>query len=437
MTSSNQVLHPEDAHELETIGLLSASINGKRKISSSTTLTTWSSSSGGTSNSGYSDKYNFEVEIPESLKSKETYVFLGFTIEKAEMLWGRWLEVDEDAREPDGPVGFIDIATQHIRNQNNNVDDDGKNWNAVLSGWGIGDVLREAILDKEFDDLRYTASAAFWVVDTLEMRYQGLEAISEASRKRQQKLQELRRSGVRNVEGQFEPSTETLGMRSGGREETAEPLYHEAFPAHTPGTTRLYRGGDLESLKKVFNSSTGKPNLLAVQSMWPIDFRGLVAGPTLYFGLEEQVGRRYARYARNRSGVSIVAVIYMDVKNSLIDHWKPYVLRGGDEWKQIVYESRRRNRYPDHLSHLQNHPLFIGYICRTHSSSIEKLGSWTELTDHNIMKIDEEIFNNDSGTWETAEVKATQYVFNGQAIITALEQEVDVGYIKEKAKLQT
>ncbi len=31
--------------------------------------------------------------------------------------------MDEDAREPDGPVGFIDIATQHIRNQDDNVDD--------------------------------------------------------------------------------------------------------------------------------------------------------------------------------------------------------------------------------------------------------------------------------------------------------------------------
>lgn len=187
MTSSNNVLHPEDAHELETNGLLSA------PITSSTILTTSSSSSGETSNSGYNDDYRFEVEIPDSLKSKETYVFLGLTMEKAEMLWRRWLKVDEDAREPDGPVGFIDIATQHIRNQNNDVDDKGKDWDAVLSGWGIDDDLREVILDPEFDDLRYTASAAFWVVDTFEMRYRGLEAISESSRKRQRKMQELRK----------------------------------------------------------------------------------------------------------------------------------------------------------------------------------------------------------------------------------------------------
>lgn len=89
MTSSNNVLHPEDAYELETSGLLSASVNGKRKISSSTILTTSSSSSGATSNSGYSDSYSFEVEIPDSLKSKETYGFLGLTTEKAEMLWQR------------------------------------------------------------------------------------------------------------------------------------------------------------------------------------------------------------------------------------------------------------------------------------------------------------------------------------------------------------
>lgn len=48
------------------------------------------------------------------------------TIEMAEILWRRWLEVDEDAREPGGLVGYFDIATQHIRNQDNNVDDEGK-----------------------------------------------------------------------------------------------------------------------------------------------------------------------------------------------------------------------------------------------------------------------------------------------------------------------
>ena len=180
------------------------------------------------------------------------------------------------------------------------------------------------------------------------MRYRDLKATSESSRKRQRKMQELRKSRTRKVGGQFGPS----GIRGGGREETPEPLCHEAFPALTPGTTRVYRGGDMESLKEVFSPSTGKLNLLAIQSMWPTNFRGLAAGPTLYFGLEEQVGGRYARYAKNRSGVSAVAVIYMDVKNQFLAHWKPYILRGGDEWKQIVYESRRRKRYPDHLSHL-------------------------------------------------------------------------------------
>ena len=94
------------------------------------------------------------------------------------------------------------------------------------------------------------------------------ESSRKRQRKRQRKMQELRKSGVRKAGGKFEPSTETLGMRGGGREETPEPLYHEAFPAHTPGTTRVYRGGDMESLKKGFNPLTGKPNPLAVQSMW-------------------------------------------------------------------------------------------------------------------------------------------------------------------------
>ena len=199
MISSNSLLYPEDVRDLESKGLLSVSINGKRTISSSTILTTSSSSSEATKNSAhrsieislfysfllthliipllshplissstnilyhhaYSDSYSFEVEIPDSLKSKETYVFLGLTIEMAEILWRRWLEVYEDAREPDGPVGFLGIATQHIRNQDNNIDDERKDWDPILSGWGLDDDLREAIVDPEFNDLRYTASAAF------------------------------------------------------------------------------------------------------------------------------------------------------------------------------------------------------------------------------------------------------------------------------------
>lgn len=142
-------------------------------------------------------------------------------------------------------------------------------------------------------------------------------------------MQELGKSGTRDVGAQFEASTEisTSGLRGGGREESLGLSYHQDFPSHMSGTTRGYRGGDKESFKQLFDLMTGNPHRLATQSMWPTDFCGLIAGPMLYSALQGHVASRHARYTTNRSGLSVTAVVHMDVRNLFLDHRKPHILQ--------------------------------------------------------------------------------------------------------------
>ena len=69
------VLAPLDAANLEALGAVSPVRGGKRKVSSSTWSLESTSSTPITSSS--SDEYT--IEIPEVMRSKETFLFLGLT----------------------------------------------------------------------------------------------------------------------------------------------------------------------------------------------------------------------------------------------------------------------------------------------------------------------------------------------------------------------
>lgn len=77
----------------------------------------------------------------------------------ARVLWQRWSDVDEDAREPDGPVGFLKVTTSHISKQDSDTDNKANDWEATMLGRGIEDGLRHAVLGLDFLDLRRAASA--------------------------------------------------------------------------------------------------------------------------------------------------------------------------------------------------------------------------------------------------------------------------------------
>lgn len=118
------------------------------------------------------------IGIPEALYSKETYEFMGLTKKAASEVWERY-----NSRDPDMSDSFLQFAQYYV--QMNNEPDaytESDNWDVCMENMGVTKALREAILMPAYEDLRYTQSAKYWVIDTFEMRFGSLEILAEEMR---------------------------------------------------------------------------------------------------------------------------------------------------------------------------------------------------------------------------------------------------------------
>lgn len=129
--------------------------------------------------------------IPDTLISRETLVYVGFTEAKATELWSRWCnwpetgprrEVDPD----DGglQVSFLQFITGTLRCQTDVWEDDDSQWRACLDACGIDPTVQDAIMDPAFKYPRLSDTCIFWAIDTVEMRFAGLKDIQQISRER-------------------------------------------------------------------------------------------------------------------------------------------------------------------------------------------------------------------------------------------------------------
>lgn len=130
----------------------------------------------------------------------------------------------------------------------------------------------------------------------------------------------------------------TIGTFSAGGDPIPNVQTGIATPNFTPGTTKLWRGGYREFFKLARDQNTGANNLRTKNIyVRPTDFQG--RAPLLYFTLDRATGVRYAKWAALKSS-GLTALLYIKVPNSVIQSMDPYTLQD-DEWKQIVWHSRR------------------------------------------------------------------------------------------------
>ena len=115
------------------------------------------------------------IEIPATLKSEETYAFLGLDEATAETLWLLYSNKSEDL-----PGDFFEFVKWHIENPEYDDATSGRDdWDAVMRNIGISNRLRKAILLEDIADTRLTATCKFWLVDTMWMIWRVLEDLEE------------------------------------------------------------------------------------------------------------------------------------------------------------------------------------------------------------------------------------------------------------------
>ncbi|KAH8908072.1 hypothetical protein BR93DRAFT_592969 [Coniochaeta sp. PMI_546] len=130
--------------------------------------------------------------IPTLLVSHETLQYVGLNETTAAKLWADWnnwpstgprREVDED----DGGlvVTFLDYILGAFERHRDCTHQDDQECHECLSDLGLDAGTISAILDGKFRYLRMTQPCIYWAIDTIHMRYAGLQDIQRASRERE------------------------------------------------------------------------------------------------------------------------------------------------------------------------------------------------------------------------------------------------------------
>ncbi|KAJ4258204.1 hypothetical protein NW762_008350 [Fusarium torreyae] len=134
--------------------------------------------------------------IPADLISNATIEYVGFAPDKATQIWNSWNnwpttgpQREIDHVDNDLQVTFLDFLKGHVSYSADTFEDNDPAWIRYMQNWGIPTELQHSIMDGHFKSLRLDGSCAYWVRDTIKMRYAGFEDIQRASRERQQALQ--------------------------------------------------------------------------------------------------------------------------------------------------------------------------------------------------------------------------------------------------------
>ena len=408
MDPIESIIESADIPILEAAGFLSTAHDGIRQISRSSIFT--SSSSDHSSDSGVDVRR--DLCIPDILNSPQTIEWLGFSRGAASLHWHVWLE-----RPRDWMVDFEEMLIDEIRDSDKDAEGLAEDWDGVMRSWGINDKLRNAILDDEFTDIRTTASAKFWVIDTIEAAWHALFLIRHSAHELSYEV----RQGIdarRQVGAQCPlPSPTSLATTQLRGGKLQEPTVQSE---RTPGTIILYKGVARFRTEEIV-PETGHININRLASTPPTDFVGL-AGAVFYFCTDRDVAEHYCKYAKKRADIHPTCILEMAVPNSLITQACPDIVQYGDEWKQLIWHSRRGHHLPKEIRHLGRRALLIGDICHSHNKAIARLNHWSEITENCILYTNRETKDPRTGEISTIRVPATQYVWWGDDVMATLEE---------------
>jgi hypothetical protein len=377
------------------------------------------------------------VTIPQTLISRQTLLYIGLSDSKATELWHRWNDWLADGPSPviDGPglginsdddepleAVFLDFVISLIKREPD-VDDesDDVQWRSYLDACGTSHDVQDAIMDPHFADIRLSNSSWYWIQDTIEMRYAGLQDIQRISLAREKQL--------RKTASQSGPAHGGREGNSGGQNTTtgssSPPMQGGQGPVgvsvdvwgsaraiaarNAPGHTVLYRGMDKGRVTGLLDETGALSGSIAkLLSTPPADFSS--REQDFYFTPSYQVAERYALYAKRRATCESVVIVRFCIKNAAIealgDAEIQHVYWPSDEWKQLIWYCRRREALPASLVKYRKATLVIGTIARKPSHAYHQLESWEHISGNHVLMM--------VGAAGQEQLTGVQYVFSGR-----------------------
>ncbi|KAL2415602.1 hypothetical protein ABEF95_000566 [Exophiala dermatitidis] len=366
------IFSPVDEEDLVRSGLLTPSVEGKRKVHKRRLDRSSDETNSHVPLTPTSLSPSPEVEtdlfstIPDSLISLATLQYLGYDENTAKKIWQSWInwspgpivrEIDDDLPGTMS-VSFIDYAKGFVGGDTDTYDEEDQPWFECMNSWGILPSVQEAIMDPVFKNIRLSETCRFWVRDTMEIRYGGLEEIQKASRERAMGLQRaaLRPGNTSQIVAGASQGASGSGSRSFSASQRTQPGIspHTAMSAeaiasmNAPIYTVLFKGISKTRLQGLLDEDGNLSDITALLSPPPTDFLGRESG--YYFTVEREVAVRYASYAKRRDGNGSNVILSVKLPNAAVESLPEGQLQKtyfpSEDWQRLIFQSRRRQRLP-------------------------------------------------------------------------------------------
>ncbi|KAK6336857.1 hypothetical protein TWF718_009646 [Orbilia javanica] len=498
----NNIVGPEEVAYMEELGLFIPTDNRTRMISPSTITfsdpTSDSSSSSSLSWRSFTPQNLIDgaglfssadihetrdfVEIPVFLQSKETIEAIGFNKEKAHAIWALWEKLPDDERIPSTFIRFVlDVITEETFGQKALIA--GDNWGPYMDTLGISSSLKEAILLPEYEDIRFTASCQFWILDSVEWAYHALASLRRRFEDTRRHFESL---GLKGGEKMQLPRTKSiskgpslLSPRSrkqkssvhGGSQardsypgaDAASSQFRFDGGSDSPGeqheikkeestestldqiSTKLYRATTLDRALKFYNEHTGVVEELEFGSS-PGDLGGRTE--LTYWTPQREVADKYAGWLKRKLKLAIVIITEVEISEKLVKSLEPVYLWATtnesmnpkfQEFTWLCRNGKDHHRIPPHLRYLLDCNLLIANILTHPDATYIKMDKWEGINRSHLLKFEVDGQVNLGIQWvfrstkaraaftEHCHKKVKQYDLNMLTIATVLAMTDQVG----------
>jgi hypothetical protein len=153
--------------------------------------------------------------------------------------------------------------------------------------------------------------------------------------------------------------------------------------------TMLWRGGHRIPHECFFNQQTGKLDLTAIETVGG-DFS---RKPRTYWTPQRETADRYAAYVKHHALLSEVVIVQVAVPWDFLEGltvkrlWTWGEDHPNEDWRQVIWNSRRRRRLPDEVKQYGQAELLMGHIATSLPVKYMKMDSHAEIGDDEVMKV--------------------------------------------------
>lgn len=342
---------------------------------------------------------------PFKLESIDTFVLLGFAKVAADAIWGRYISQPDDMDRgvmkrnwmAFHKAGILDFALWAIHDPMvADADDSSDDWYSCMDRLGIGERLKTAIMLKEYEDLRYTATCKYWLKDAVQNVYDHLKHLNDEPAATPAKISRLSKSKSRKQPTPYtqpfddieeEPSTSErleIANESAGRT-IPEVATSIGAPSAMELHTSIWRSGSRLKAQAFYNEVTGAIDPAAMITS-PGDFN-LSQRSIAYWTPQRETALRYAKWARYKNPVVDIALIQVSVPEALMRRLTVSHIWFSDEWKTVVWCGRNMRFLPPKLAELEEKDVLIGHIASGKHVKYVNMKDPTEIQERDVLTV--------------------------------------------------